>query len=566
MGYIALALKYRPKNFDEVVGQEHVVSALKNAILKNRLHHAYLFSGPRGVGKTSLARIFAKSLNCIQGPTINPCQKCTSCTEINKGTSLDVIEIDGASNRGIDEIRTLRESVKLIPAYSRYKIYIIDEVHMLTQEAFNALLKTLEEPPQHVKFIFATTHLQKVLPTILSRCQKFQFNLLPFEKIVEKLKKIISLENLIIEEDTLYAIARASGGSIRDAESLLDTIIPVILEKGKVEDVFSFLGIFDEDTLNKTLKYIVEKDINALLYFIDELTKEGKDLVSFINSLIGYLRNLLLAKVSIKGFRELTEISSTSKEFILNLSDLIMAGEILKIIDLLVEAKDLCVRLNNPRIPLEFALIRFCLQEENINHSLNNFSREMKNENLSYFKNKEIEKNIQSNKEDLSYLNKKIEDIDLDDVEINIDDFEIEENENKIEEKVSYDAEKIFKELKERWKEIISEIKKTRAAIASHLSFGFVYDYKENFIEIAFYKKNSFHKEIVGSNKNLKFIQETISKFIGKKVVIKFILIENQEEQVTEEKKEEEEAIRKENEFINELLDTFKGKIHTENE
>ena len=563
MDYLAFALKYRPKNFDEVVGQEHVVSALKNAILKNRIHHAYLFSGPRGVGKTSLARILAKSLNCTQGPTINPCGKCTSCIEINKGASLDVIEIDGASNRGIDEIRTLRENVRLTTAYARYKIYIIDEVHMLTQEAFNALLKTLEEPPSHVKFIFATTHPQKVLPTILSRCQKFQFNLLSTEKIVEKLKKIMSLENLVVDEDTLYAVARASGGSVRDAESLLDTIVPVILEKGKVEDVFSFLGIFDEDTLNKTLKYIVEKDISALLYFIDNLTKEGKDLISFINFLIGYLRNLLLAKLSIKGFRELTEISSSSKEFILKLSDLIAVQEILKIMDLLVEAKDLCVKLNNVRIPLELALIKFSLPQD-INYSFskdrtlseNNFSSRIKKENLSSFKDSKIEE-----KDDVN----KIEEISLD--EIDIDDFELEENKNETEEEISYNTREIFEELKIKWKEIITEIKKTRAALASHLSFGSPHTYKENFIEVAFYKKDNFHKEIVESNKNLKFIQEAISVFIGKKVLMKFTLVENEEEPIQNEKrKENEEEIKRESEFINELLDTFKGKIHTGDE
>ena len=194
MSYLAFALKYRPQSFDEVVGQEHVVISLKNAILKSRVHHAYLFSGPRGIGKTSMARILAKSLNCHQGPTITPCGKCASCDEISRGTSLDIIEIDGASNRGIDEIRTLREGVKLSPAHSRFKVYIIDEVHMLTQEAFNALLKTLEEPPSHVKFIFATTHPQKVLPTILSRCQKFQFSLISVEKIVVKLQSIVKIE------------------------------------------------------------------------------------------------------------------------------------------------------------------------------------------------------------------------------------------------------------------------------------------------------------------------------------------------------------------------------------
>ncbi|MFA7115371.1 MAG: DNA polymerase III subunit gamma/tau, partial [Candidatus Omnitrophota bacterium] len=245
MSYQAFALKYRPKNFSEVIGQRHVVTALKTAIEKNHIHHAYLFSGPRGCGKTSMARIFAKSLNCVNGPTITPCGKCPSCLEIAKGMALDVIEIDGASNRGIDDIRSLRENVKLSPIGAKYKVYIIDEVHQITSDGFNALLKTLEEPPSHVKFIFATTHPQKIIPTILSRCQKFQFTLLLLEDIVTKLKIITKSEKLQIPDSLLYAIARSAGGSIRDAESLLDQLAPVISQGGLVDDIFSFLGIID---------------------------------------------------------------------------------------------------------------------------------------------------------------------------------------------------------------------------------------------------------------------------------------------------------------------------------
>ncbi|MCM8756630.1 MAG: DNA polymerase III subunit gamma/tau [Candidatus Omnitrophica bacterium] len=359
MGYVAFALKYRPQNFDEVVGQEKVVTALKNAILKDRIHHAYLFSGPRGVGKTSLARIFAKSLNCEKGPTILPCEECLSCREITKGTSLDVVEIDGASNRGIDEIRELRETVKLSSAHSRYKIYIIDEVHMLTQEAFNALLKTLEEPPPHVKFIFATTHPQKILPTILSRCQKFQFNLLPIEKIINKLEAIVKKEGIEIDKSILYAIARSSEGSIRDAESLLDQLVPVIMSKIKIEDVISFLGIIDEDTLNKMVKFILEKDITLALDFIQQIIDSGKDLGIFTNALIEHFRYIMIAKVSPKTFANLFQISPFTKDYLKKLSESVTIEDILKIIDLLIEAKELSKKLNSIRIPLELEIVKF---------------------------------------------------------------------------------------------------------------------------------------------------------------------------------------------------------------
>jgi DNA polymerase-3 subunit gamma/tau len=364
MEYVVFALKYRPAAFDGVVGQEDVVMSLKNAIISKRVHHAYLFSGPRGVGKTSLARIFAKSLNCFEGPTSKPCGKCLSCVEIAKNQSLDVIEIDGASNRGIDEIRTLRENVKLSAAHSRYKIYIIDEVHMLTQEAFNALLKTLEEPPAHVKFIFATTHPHKVPPTILSRCQKFQFNLLPVEKVVFKLKKIVEAEKLDIKDSLLHTIAQAGGGSIRDAESLLDQVVPVILEKGSLEDVFSFLGIIDEESLNRVLDKAIKKDLPSCLEFIEKLSADGKDLGIFLNGLIEHVRNLLLAKISPKSFKELSELSPQGKDVIVDLAKIISTAEVLKFIDLLIEAKDLSRTLNTVRIPFELALVKYCYKPE----------------------------------------------------------------------------------------------------------------------------------------------------------------------------------------------------------
>src|SRR3989339_209716 len=222
MSYLVLARKFRPQNFDDVVGQEHITDILKKAIKANRVAHSYLFCGPRGIGKTSCARILAKTLNCEKGPADRPCDKCSACTEILKGNSFDVLEIDGASNRGIDEIRALRENVKFAPSYGKYKIYIVDEVHMLTAEAFNALLKTLEEPPPHVKFIFATTEPQKIPATILSRCQRFDFRRVSVCQLVDHLKRILSCEKLSLSPTALTSIVREAQGSVRDALSLLD--------------------------------------------------------------------------------------------------------------------------------------------------------------------------------------------------------------------------------------------------------------------------------------------------------------------------------------------------------
>jgi len=580
MSYLAFALKYRPQNFDEVVGQEHVVTSLKNAILKSRVHHAYLFSGPRGIGKTSMARILAKSLNCHQGPTITPCGKCASCDEISRGTSLDIIEIDGASNRGIDEIRTLREGVKLSPAHSRYKVYIIDEVHMLTQEAFNALLKTLEEPPSHVKFIFATTHPQKVLPTILSRCQKFQFSLISVEKIVEKLKSIISLEKIKIADNLLYAIGRAAGGSIRDAESLLDQLVPVVLEKAAVKDIFSFLGIIDEESLNLALKYLVEKDLNSSLEFIDKIVREGKDLGTFLGSLIEHLRNLLLVKVSINSFKELIEISPQSKDFIFKLSNQIAVADILKLIDSLIEAKGLSHRLNTVRVPLELAVIRFTYQGDMGSPPVRNSAQVPKKEPKAAPKKENSKEQKAQNPKDPTPKDTES----YDDLDLEIDDLGFEEQSQSSskaeEEKIDSSKEDaaaddiLLAACKAKWREVISYMQKTRAGLAAHLSYAAPVSSTGNLVRIGFPKKDAFHKEIVEDSKNLKFIEDALSRFMEKSVGVKFMLCDELSSlgdvsRVKEEGPSSQEDSSSQDDqsgFLNELLDKFEGRIHTDDE
>ena len=569
MSYLAFALKYRPKNFSEVIGQEHVVLSLENAIRSQRVHHAYLFSGPRGVGKTSLARILAKSLNCFEGPTLIPCGKCLSCIEIAKGQSLDIIEIDGASNRGIEDIRVLRENVKLSAANSRYKIYIIDEVHMLTQEAFNALLKTLEEPPAHVKFIFATTHPHKIIPTILSRCQKFQFNLISLEKIVGKLKKIITEEKIKVKDNLLYTIGRAAGGSMRDAESLLDQLTPIILDKGSLEDIFSFLGIIDEESLNQVLKSLIEKDLAACLSFVDKTIKDGKDLGIFLNAFIEHIRNLLLAKISLKNFEELSDVSPQSKEFIAKLSEKVSASDVLKIIDLLIEAKDLSQRLDTVRIPLELALIKYAQPI-----SVDNSSKSDPIAKPKTIDNEKLKVNI-----------------DMSDFDIEEDDVDQQESKQDVKNEFSGDTEDdspsddtVLGQLKNRWEEIIFSMQKKRAALASHLSFAQPVSSRGSLITIAFSSRDHFHKECVESDKNLKFIEDAISKFINIAIGIKFALqdlpdghspvafsgsndnkvekIEKTEDTSKREKTKDESV--EDDTFLNELLDTFGGKFHND--
>ena len=265
MSYQVFARKYRPQTFDDLVGQTHVTRTLKNAVEQNRLAHAYLFVGPRGIGKTSTARILAKALNCVNGPTVTPCGVCDSCKEITGGNSLDVLEIDGASNNGVEQVRELRDNVRYAPSKGHFKIYIIDEVHMLTSAAFNALLKTLEEPPPHVKFIFATTEPQKVLPTILSRCQRFDLHRIPANLIAHHLQFIAGQEKITLDPAAAHAIAKGADGGLRDAESMLDQLVAFCGERIAESDVLNVFGFTSEQTVaNFTGKILRGETSDAL--------------------------------------------------------------------------------------------------------------------------------------------------------------------------------------------------------------------------------------------------------------------------------------------------------------
>lgn len=355
--YQVLARKYRPQTFREIIGQEAIVTTLKNAIKFQRLAHAYLFCGSRGTGKTTIARVFAKALNC---PNLTddqePCGNCSSCREIALGNSLDVLEIDGASHRGIDDIRQINETVAYASSSGQYKIYIIDEVHMLTKEAFNALLKTLEEPPPKVKFFFATTEPHKVLPTIISRCQRFQLNRIATNLIIDKLFAICSDLNRSINEEAVRIIADHSEGGLRDAESLLDQVLAFHEGDITASSITSMLGMMESDSLFA----IDQAGKDGRLAFAFEIThrifSEGKNLVHFVEMLTEHFRNLLLIKLG--GSSELLDLSKEQREKYQRSSALYTQEQCLNVLDFLVEAQQEIRFSSSPRIALEALLLR----------------------------------------------------------------------------------------------------------------------------------------------------------------------------------------------------------------
>ncbi|MCS7304720.1 MAG: DNA polymerase III subunit gamma/tau [Thermoguttaceae bacterium] len=290
-----VARRYRPQRFEELVGQEHVTKALVNAISSNRVGHAYLFTGARGVGKTSTARIFAKALNCQQGISPTPCNRCEICRAISTGEDVDVLEIDGASNRGIEEIRTLRQNVGVRPSRARFKIYIIDEVHMLTKEAFNALLKTLEEPPEHVKFIFCTTEPNKIPITILSRCQRFDFAGIGTEAILRRLQQIVESEKVSVDPEALEAIARRAAGSMRDAESLLEQLLAFSSGNIRLEDVHELLGTAGDERMVALVDRLLQQDAAGALMELDAAVQQGVDVALLVEQMLGYFRDCMAA-------------------------------------------------------------------------------------------------------------------------------------------------------------------------------------------------------------------------------------------------------------------------------
>ncbi len=503
MSYLVLARKYRPQNFDELQGQEHITRIFKQAIEGNRIAHAFLFCGPRGIGKTSCARILAKSLNCQDGPTLKPCGICFACQEITKGNSFDVIEIDGASNRGIEEIRAVRENVKFAPTYGRYKIYIVDEVHMLTTEAFNALLKTLEEPPPHVIFIFATTEVNKVPATILSRCQRFDFKRISLETISSNLRDISQKEGVQVEDEALFAIAKAAGGSMRDALGILDQLSALGQKGVEAADVFSMLGIVEMELIFSLTDTLIEKNCPQSMIVLNQIIEAGKDLKQLGKDLTEHFRHMMIAKIGGAKLNNLIDYPKNIKERLSLQAEKTSVGNILKCIELLIEAQETSRIMETMRMPLELAFAKITLSGAALAVPQMSSTLAMSAAPIKAV----LEPSALPVKSSVKATvpvpaEASIESIIPAGVDISLND------------------------IQKQWNALTHEVSRRKMSLATYLQEASPYFYKDGTLVIGFSKDHNFAKDSLAMKDNSSLVEKIFSEKLGRTIYIALRIIE----------------------------------------
>ncbi|ADG80964.1 DNA polymerase III subunit gamma/tau [Thermincola potens] len=520
MSYMALYREWRPQIFQDIVGQQHITRTLQNAIKANRIAHAYLFCGPRGTGKTTTAKVFAKALNCKEGPNAEPCNQCNNCIRITDGVSMDVLEIDAASNRGIDEIRDLREKVKFSPTEGRYRIYIIDEVHMLTTEAFNALLKTLEEPPHHVIFILATTEPHKIPTTILSRCQRFDFRRIGTGEIVDRLRDVCESLQVQTDEETLTLLAKTAEGGLRDALSVLDQCIAFGGQRVTVEEVNTVLGTVDQELLFKMVDYFINKDSTSALFLVDDIVNQGKDLRQFSKDMTEHLRNLLLIQVSDHA-GELIAVTESTLQMLEEQAQKVSRNMILRLIDIFSLTEREVRWSNQPRLNLELAVIEACKAEPK--YSFEDLAAKVE----------ELEAIIRQ-----GYVTPAIAVNPKKQPEKQPVD---QKNSVKLAPKNDVPGNSLTLEaLKNSWPEIMEKLKKAKRTAHAFLIEGNPVGLSGRRLIIAFPEDYAFHKENIEKPENREIIEKVIKDITGEEIRVKCKFLS---ETMSEENEEEENSL-----------------------
>ena len=525
MSHQAIYRKFRPKIFDDVLGQEHVTRTLKNQIMSQNIAHAYLFSGIRGTGKTSTAKIFARAVNCLNNHEGNPCNECEICISILDETNMDVIEMDAASNNGVDDIRELRDKVMFLPVKSKYKVYIIDEVHMLSKGAFNALLKTLEEPPEHLLFILATTEPQKIPATILSRCQRFDLKRINADIIVENMKKICNELEIKYEEKALKLIAANSEGAMRDAQSILDRCIS-FNSQVDYDTVINLLGTVNYQVILEAVEAIADKNIVKTMSLVDNILNSGKELTFFLDELIICFRNMLIIKTT-NSSDNLMRISEDETNEIKELNKKISVEEIVKIIEELSIAQSECKKALNPRVLLETKLIKMLhnvhyvnldvLVEriENIESSING-----KYQPKDAVKEPESTENIERTIKTTSVKKTEKEDILKTEKIENVDKNKEEVLENKQQNKSD---QAIFDAIINEWQSLLKEIRRENAGLQAIIRESKLTEVINKKAVFEFDSKFTFHINAANQPKNKEEFKEILSRFLNEKCEVEFI-------------------------------------------
>jgi DNA polymerase-3 subunit gamma/tau len=549
VSYQVFARKYRPQTFDDLVGQAHVTRTLKNAVEQNRLAHAYLFVGPRGIGKTSTARILAKALNCVNGPTVTPCGVCDSCKEIAGGNSLDVLEIDGASNNGVEQVRELRDNVRYAPTKGKFKIYIIDEVHMLTSAAFNALLKTLEEPPAHVKFIFATTEPQKVLPTILSRCQRFDLHRIPANLIAQHLQFIAGKEKIVLDPAAAHAIAKGADGGLRDAESMLDQLVAFCGDKIEEADVLNVFGFTSEQTVAQFTEKILRGETPDALELLHAEADNGKDMMKLMSDLISYLRDLLVGKVKPEALAD--DLNPELQKSLETQAAMIETDRLLELIDQFAAAEGRMKWAPNKRLHFEVAVIKAI-------QTLNQVTLNQVIENLVALRDGRSVAGIadpgpaQANKK-----TEKKEPVVPPSSSAGITD-------------PGYNKEPPSIDPAEAWTKTVEKVRATRRLIAGWVEAGTALGVEGRFFVVGFPPEQKTAMESLSIPKTRDYIDAILKEISGQDWKIKFVLKEGLTVSAPVEaappKKPETQATFKDDPLIREALEIFKGEIKTVND